>query len=85
MDQDRLIKLGELVLKMKWHWSLEKCSQGSLGELWCIYDTDTGETLSGAETPEDAITNALTKPLTEAQQKYYPRYAWGFMYGENNT
>lgn len=61
-------RLVELVRQMKWHWSLERVSRTSLGERWCVFDTDTGNTLSDAGSPEEAIINALEP------QKYLPKY-----------
>lgn len=52
-------RLIELVWQMKWHWSLEKVSGASSDERWCIFDTDTGNILSDACSPEEAIMNAL--------------------------
>ena len=61
--------------ELKWHWGLERVST----DVYCVYDTDTGETLSQASNPTDAIKNAHEKPLTEAQQKYAPKFAHNFL------
>jgi hypothetical protein len=61
-------KLVELVRHMKWHWSLENVSATSVGERWCVFDTDTGKTLSDAGSPEEAIICALEP------QRYLPKY-----------
>jgi hypothetical protein len=61
-------RLVELVRQMKWHWSLENVSRTSVGERWCVFDTDTGRTLSDAGSPKEAIINALEP------QKYLPNY-----------
>ena len=58
--------LSELMGQFKWHWSLEKVSEGvphKYWDRWIVYDTDTGDALGDATTPEQAIYMALHKPL----------------------
>jgi hypothetical protein len=61
-------RLVELVQQMKWHWSLERVASTSFGERWCVFDTDTGNILSDAASPEEALIHALEP------QKYVPQY-----------
>ena len=61
--------------ELKWHWALERVSTNS----YCVYDTDSGETLSQESTPQLAIQNAHEKPLTPTQQKYTPSFAHNFL------
>jgi len=72
---------NDVLSSIEVHWSLERIND----DRWCVYDTDSGETLSDANTPEDAIANAHISPLTPAQQKYSPRYAWILLRTDDKT
>jgi hypothetical protein len=67
----------KLLEQLEVGWSLERVSENR----WCVYETYAGYTLSDAKTPEEAIYNAINKPMTLEQQKYSPSYAWNFIFG----
>lgn len=67
--------------ELKWHWAVERVSN----DRYCVYDTNTGVTLSSAPTMEQAIQDAHERPLTEDQQKYAPRFAHNFLVDLNNA
>lgn len=68
-------RLATLIMEMRYHWCLERINP----TLWCVYDTETGDTLSGEMDPAEAIYSAIHSPLSQAASKYYPRYAWGML------
>lgn len=70
-----IVPFGEFMRAIPIHWSLEQVSLGR----WCIFDTETGITLSDTTSPEMAVINARLRPLTLEQQKYSPRYGWSLI------
>jgi len=73
---DKMETLDELMKQFKWHWSLEKCSEGEPHEVWdrWLVWNENGDVIADATTPQEAAYNALNNPLTEAQSKYSPRW-----------
>ena len=66
-------ELADLIRQMKWRWSLEKISEGSLGDRWIVWD-ENGLAIGDKETPEEALYQAHNNPLTDEQRKYSPQF-----------
>ena len=71
-------ELGQMVVNMPLHWSLEHVSDSGPHQ-WCVYDTDDGRTLAGSPTPQEALRAAAENPLSMIAAKYLPRYAWSLV------